>query len=113
MNILISVMIIVLTFSTLYFPLRIFINLLKYKEAALGLIFTHLDESILSFKIYAVAILIFALSRLLDLLNVTYPSRIYDFVDNVTTLLYLIINILLIYAFYKLSVIMKIDKEKT
>lgn len=112
MDFLIAGIVILITISTLYFPLKIFLNLVKYKEAALGLIFTHLNQSIVSFKIFAVAVLIFALSRLIDLFNIIYPL-FFEFIDNITTILYLVVNILLIVAFYKLSVVMKIDVKKT
>jgi hypothetical protein len=108
MDTLISVIIIIITFSALYFPLKIFFNLLKYKEAALGLIFTKLAESILAFKIYAIAVLIFAIGRLLDLLNIVSS---YSSLDDLVTGLNLITTIMLIYAFYKLFRIMKIDKQ--
>lgn len=111
MDILIAGIILILTFSALYFPLKIFFNLLKHKEASLGLIFTNLDQSIVSFKIYAVAVLIFAISRLLDVFNAIQPS-FYVIIDNLTTILYLITNVLLIYAFYKLSGIVRIGEEK-
>jgi len=111
MDILVSLIVIIVTFSTFYFPVKIYLNLLKYKEVALGLIFTHLEASILSFKIYAVTMLIFALSRLLDLLNTAFPSPFYDYIDDLLIALYLVVNVLLIYAFYKLSVIVRIDKE--
>lgn len=110
MDILSSLIILILTFTTLYFPIRIFLNLLKYEEAALGLIFTHLDQSILAFKIYAFAALLIATGRLLDVFNAIIPSY-YVVIDNVTTLLYLITTALLIYAFYKLSVIMRMSEE--
>jgi hypothetical protein len=108
MDTLISVIIIIITFSALYFPLKIFYNLLKYKEAPLGLIFTKLAESILAFKIYAIAVLIFAIGRFLDLLNTVLSN---SSIDDLATALYLITTIILIYAFYKLFHIMKIDKQ--
>jgi hypothetical protein len=107
LNFTISLIILVLTFSAFYFPLRIYLNLLKYKEAALGLFFTNLEESILTFKIYAIAVLIFAIGRLLDLFNLIPSSAL---IDNLATFLYLITDILLIYSFYKLLVITRIDK---
>lgn len=83
-------------------------NLLKYKEASLGLIFTNLDSSINVFKIYAIAVLIFAISRFLDLFNLISN---YSSIDNLATLLNIITNVLLIYAFYKLLVIIQIDES--
>lgn len=104
-----SLILIIITFTTFYFPLRIYLNLLKYKEASLGLIFTNLDSSIMVFKIYAVAVLIFAISRFIDLFNLISNSFS---IDNLATLLNIITNILLIFAFYKLLVIIRIDEYK-
>lgn len=111
MDAIIAVIILILTFSALYFPLKLFINLLRYKEAALGLIFTNLNQSITAFKIFAIAVLIFALGRLVDIFNVIEPS-FYVLIDNLTTILYLTTTVLLIYAFYKLSTIAKVGKDK-
>ncbi len=108
MDVIISAIIIILTFSAFYFPLKIFLNLRKYKEAALSLIFNKLDKSILAFKIYAIAIFIFALGRLIDLINITSAS---SFVDDAVTVMNLISTLLLIYAFYKLLNIMRIENE--
>ena len=103
-----SLILLIITFTTFYFPLRIYLNLLKYKEASLGLIFTNLDSSIMVFKIYAIAVFIFAISRLLDLFNLISN---YSSIDNLATLLNIITNLLLIYAFYKLLVIIQIDES--
>ncbi|MBZ2166803.1 hypothetical protein [Methanobacterium spitsbergense] len=103
-----SLILLIITFTTFYFPLRIYLNLLKYKEASLGLIFTNLDSNINVFKIYAIAVLIFAISRFLDLFNLISN---YSSIDNLATLLNIITNVLLIYAFYKLLVIIQIDES--
>ena len=108
LNITSSLILLIITFTTFYFPLRIYLNLLKYEEASLGLIFTNLNSSIMVFKIYAVAVLIFAISRFLDLFNLISNS---SSIDNLATLLNIITNVLLIYAFYKLLVIIQIDES--
>ena len=103
----IALIILILTFFTLYFPVVIYLNLRKYKEASLGLIFTNLKGSILALKVLGVAVLIFAIGRIIDLLNlISFSST----VDNLATILYLITDILLIYAFYRLLVIIRIEK---
>ena len=104
----IALVILVLTFSTFYLTLRIYMNIHKYQEAALGLIFTNIDGSILALKVYAVAILIFAIGRILDLINLISSSIS---IDNLATILYLITDILFIYAFYKLLLITRIDNS--
>jgi hypothetical protein len=106
LNFTISVLILVLTFSTLYFTIKIYMNLVKYKKAALGLIFNKRDDSIVAFQIYAVAILIFAMGRILDLFNLISSSYV---VDNLATVLYLVTDMLLVFAFYKLLTIIRLD----
>jgi hypothetical protein len=107
LNLTIVIIILILTFSTLYLPVVIYLNMRRYKEAALGLIFTNLDMSIKAFKVYAVAVLIFAIGRIIDLINVISSS---SSIDNFATLLYLITDVLLIYAFYNLLIITRIEK---
>jgi len=107
MDTLINAITIIVTFTVFLFSLMIFLNMLKYKEAALSLIFNKLDESILIFKLLAIAALIFAMGRLLDLLNITSASSL---VDDTATLLNLTTIVLLIFSFYKLFNIMKIKK---
>jgi hypothetical protein len=106
-NIASSLFILLLLVMAFYFPVKIYWNLLKYKEAALGLIFTNLDKSITAFKIFAIAVLVFSIGRSVDLFNLIPSSPT---IDNVATILYLLTDLLLIYAFYKLSVITRIDK---
>lgn len=102
-----GLIIIIITLSTFYFPIRIYMALLRYKEAALGLIFTKINMSIQAFKIFAVAVLIFAIGRLFDLYNILSFSTA---VDDLTTLMYLITDILLIVSFYKILSIVKIKE---
>jgi hypothetical protein len=106
LEITISLIILIFTFSTFYLAIKIYMNIHTYKEAAIGLIFTNIDGSINAFKIYAVAVLIFALGRILDLFNLISTSIS---VDNLATILYLTTDILLIFAFYKLLMITRID----
>ena len=104
----IALIILILTFFTLYFPVVIYLNLRKYKEASLGLIFTNLEGSIMAFKVLGVAVLIFAIGRIIDIFNlISFSSTL----DNLATILYLITDILLIYAFYKLLVIIRVGKS--
>ena len=108
LNLTIALIILILTFFTLYFPVVIYLNLRKYKEASLGLIFTNLEGSIMAFKVLGVAVLIFAIGRIIDIFNlISFSSTL----DNLATILYLITDILLIYAFYKLLVIIRIGKS--
>jgi len=107
-NLTMGLIILILTLLTLYFPIVIYLNLRKYKEASLGLIFSNLESSIIAFKVLGLAVLIFAIGRIIDLLNLISFSSL---VDILATLLYLVTDILLIYAFYKLLVIIRIRKS--
>jgi hypothetical protein len=102
-----SLLILVLTFSTFILTVLIYLNLLKFREAALGLIFTNLNQSIMAFKLLAIAVLIFAIGRLIDLFNLISSSHA---VDNVATILYLITDIVLIISFYKLLTITTVNR---
>ena len=104
-----SIIILVLTFLTFVFTIIIYSNLLKYRQAALGLIFTRLNDSVIVFKLIAVAVLIFAVGRLIDLLNIVPLSLT---IDNLATVLYLITDLLLIISFYKLIKITKVNKAE-
>jgi len=104
-----SVIILILTISTFVFTVIIYSNLLKYRQAALGLIFTRLNDSVTVFKLIAVAVLIFALGRLIDLFNLISLSHS---IDNLATVLYLITDLILIISFYKLFKITKVNKAE-
>lgn len=104
-----SVIILVLTISTFVFTVILYSNLLKYRQAALGLIFTRLNDSVTVFKLIAVAVLIFAVGRLIDLFNIISFSHT---IDNLATVLYLITDLLLIISFYKLVKITKVNKAE-
>lgn len=101
-----KLIILVFTISTFVLTLRIYLNLLKFKEAALGLIITKLNESVMAFKLFAVAVLIFSIGRLLDLFNLISQSH---GIDNFATVLYLITDIVLIISFYKLVSITNVN----
>lgn len=107
MELIIVVLVLLLTILTLLFSLRIFLNILKFKEAALGMIFTNLDQSIFYFKIYALAISILAISRCLDVVN------IYQFlvVSDLATAMVIITDVFLVVVFINLSKITNIKKE--
>jgi len=103
-----QMIILVLTISTFVLTVKIYLNLLKYREAALGLIFTKLNDGILVFKLIALAVLMFAIGRLIDLFNLISTSHS---VDNFATVLYLITDFILIIAFYKLVSITNVNKH--
>ena len=86
-------------------PLMIYINFRKNKTAALGLLFTNKNKTIQAFQLFAVAMIIYALSMVILLLDDVY---------NITTLItvYIILSVILalilIYVFYRLYKIMKL-----
>lgn len=107
MMLFVSGVVFLLTVLTLHFSLKMYLIISKYNEAALGLIFTNLKESILYFKIYAVAISILAFSRFLDVVNI---YQVYSIAD-IATAMVLLSDFLLIIVFYKLSVIMDLEQD--
>lgn len=109
MDLLISIIIIIVTFAAFLLPSILFYNLLKYKDAALSLIFNKIDESVLVFKVFAIAVLVFAVGRLLDLLNITSESTL---VDDTATLLNLLTTVILIFVFYRLLNIIKMKDHE-
>ena len=100
----ISIIIIIVTFAAFLLPSILFYNLLKHKYTALSLIFNKIDESIKAFRIFTLAVLVFSLGRLLDLLNLTSESAL---VDDIATVLNLLTTVILIFAYYKLLNIIK------
>lgn len=87
------------------FPLMIYLNLKKFKTAALGRLFSNKSQTLMVFQIFAVAMIIYACNVFINILD--------DFYDiSMLNTLYLIISIvltfLLIYVFYKLYRIMKL-----
>jgi hypothetical protein len=87
------------------FPLLIYYNLKKYKKASLGLLFSNKAQTKRAFQIFAVAMIIYAVSMLmlvmLDLTNIYILKTIYIITSVILTLT-------LIYVFYKLYRITKI-----
>ncbi|MCK9151852.1 hypothetical protein [Methanobacterium alcaliphilum] len=107
MMLIVSGLVFILTILTMHFSLKMYLIVSKYKEAALGLIFTHLKESVLYFKIYAVSISILAISRFLDVINIYNLFSIAD----IATAMVLLSDFLLVIVFYKLSKIMDLEEE--
>lgn len=89
-------------------PLMIYINFRKNKTAALGLLFTNKNKTIMVFQLFSVAMIIYALSMVILLL--------YD-VYNIATMItvYIIISVILalvlIYVFYRLYKIMNLSNN--
>jgi hypothetical protein len=108
MDLLLSIFVVILVLLNFYFVIRLYLNIIRYKEAALGLIFTHKDQSIIAFKIFGVGIFILALSRFLDVYNY---SEVNSLISDVATFMVMLTNILLIYVFYKLWIITDVSRD--
>lgn len=95
-----------LLFALLFiFPLMIYLNIRKYKKAALGLLVSKKTESINTFKIFAGAMILYAVTMFMlileDLTQIGFLSMLY-------IILSIILAIVLIYVFYKLYRITKV-----
>ncbi|PKL66434.1 MAG: hypothetical protein CVV28_10545 [Methanobacteriales archaeon HGW-Methanobacteriales-1] len=108
MDLLLSISVVILVLLDFYFVIRLYLNIIRYKEAALGLIFTHKDQSIMAFKIFGVGIFILAISRFLDVYNYLNSNIL---ISDVATAMVLLTNILLIYVFYKLWIITDVGRD--
>ncbi|MDO9044934.1 MAG: hypothetical protein Q7U35_06475 [Methanobacteriaceae archaeon] len=108
MNNLLSISVVILVLLNFYFVIRLYLNIIRYKEAALGLIFTHKHQSIMAFKIFGVGIFILAISRFLDVYNY---SNINPLISDLATAMVLLTNVLLIYVFYKLWIITDVGRD--
>jgi hypothetical protein len=108
MDLLLSIGVVILVLFNFYFVIRLYLNIIRYKEAALGLIFTHKDQSIITFKIFGVGIFILALSRFFDVYNYSDANSL---ISDIATFMVLLTNILLIYVFYKLWIITDVSRN--
>lgn len=95
-----------LLFTLLFvFPLMIYLNIRKYRQAALGLLVSKKTEGIKTFKIFAVAMILYAVNMftliMVDITQIGILSMIY-------IILSIILAIILIYVFYKLYRITKV-----
>lgn len=103
MNMLTGIFQIVLFALLFIFPCLIYLNIRKYKTAALSLLFSRKNQTIRAFQFFAVAMIIYAVNTVIRILNNFYPvlSNLYLFAS-------IILTIFLIYVFYKLYRIMKV-----
>ncbi len=108
MDLLISITVVISVLLNFYFVIRLYLNIIRYKEAALGLIFTRKDQSIMAFKILGAGIFILAISRFLDVNNYL---NINPLISDLATAMVLFTNVLLIYVFYKLWVITDVGRD--
>ena len=101
-NLIINLIVFVLLFI---FPLMIYLNILKYKNAALGLLVSNKTQTIRAFQIFAVAMILYAVSMFTLILIDLYPTTL---LKNIYMIISIIMAFTLIYVFYKIYQIMKI-----
>jgi len=96
----------IVLFALLFiFPLIIYLNLRKYKTAALGRLFSNRAQTLQAFQFFAVAMIVYALNVFINILDDFYPIPI---LNNLYIIISIVLTLLLIYVFYKLYRIMKI-----
>ncbi|OPX58981.1 MAG: hypothetical protein A4E25_01408 [Methanobacterium sp. PtaB.Bin024] len=87
------------------FPLMIYLNLRKYKTAALGRLFSNKSQTIRVFQFFAVAMIIYSFNVFINILKDFYQISLLNSLYIITSI---ILSLLLIYVFYKLYRIMKL-----
>ena len=101
-----SSLITIVLFALLFiFPLLIYLNLRKYKTAALSLLFSKKPQTIRAFQFFAVAMIVYAISAVIRTINdIYYLSYLFMVYLAVSILL----TIFLVYVFYRLYWIMRV-----
>lgn len=87
------------------FPLMIYLNLRKYKTAALGRLFSNKSQTIRVFQFFALAMIIYSFNVFINILKDFYQISLLNSLYIITSI---ILSLLLIYVFYKLYRIMKL-----
>lgn len=81
------------------FPLMIYLNLRKYKTAALGRLFSNKSQTIRIFQVFAVAMIVYSCGVFIDIVNDYYEISI---LNSLYIGISIILALLLVYVFYKL-----------
>jgi hypothetical protein len=87
------------------FPLMFYLNVLKYKRAALGLLVSKKAESIKTFKFFAFAMILYVVSMFILILVDILPE---GFLSIIFVIISTVLAVTLIYVYYKLYKITKI-----
>lgn len=85
---------------TLYLSLRTLINVLRYREASLGLFFSNLQEITFLIKLFAFSMFLFAATRFMDILDIFFRLPMNDTI--VASILWCV-NLVLVYIFYRIA----------
>ena len=87
------------------FPLLFYLNVLKYKKAALGLLVSKKAQSIRTFKFFAFAMILYVVSMFILILVDIFPTVLLSIIFIIIST---ILAVTLIYVYYKLYNITKI-----
>lgn len=87
------------------FPLGIYLNLVRHDKASLGLLINKKVQTKRVFQIFAISMILYALSMLILIIVDLYSISIFM---NIYIIISVIITIALIYVFYRLYRITKI-----
>jgi len=101
-NFLESIIYLLILFIMVILSLAIYLNLKKYKEGAMSLLFNRKSETIRVCQIFAAAMVIFALNRLLGIGDSIYPHLGLATIYSVTWFILIILFIYILYALYNI-----------
>jgi len=93
---------------TLYFSARILLNNLRYDEAFLGMLFSKMDETAILISVFAVSMILFSATRVMDLIDLFWPI---PGNDEIIAALTWLIAIVLAFVFYRVATI-TVPREK-
>lgn len=85
---------------TLYFAARILLNNLRYGEAALGMLFSNINETTLLLRVFAVSMILFSATRVMDLIDFFHPI---PWNDEIIAAIIWVVDIVLVYVFYRVA----------
>jgi hypothetical protein len=87
------------------FPLMFYLNVYKYKKAALGLLISQKTQSIRTIKFFAFAMILYVISMFILILVDIFPVALLSIIFVIVST---ILAITLIYVYYKLYTITRI-----
>ncbi|REE28851.1 MULTISPECIES: hypothetical protein [Methanothermobacter] len=93
---------------TLYFSGRVLLNNMRYDAAFLGMLFSSLDETALLISVFAVSMIVFSATRVMDLIDLFWPI---PGNDEIIAALTWLVDIVLVYIFYRVAT-MTVPREK-
>ena len=85
---------------TLYFSARILLNNLRYDEAFLGMLFSKMDETAILISVFAVSMIVFSATRVMDLIDLFWPIPGND--EIIAAMIWLV-DLIFVYIFYRVA----------